>query len=207
MALQKLREQIVGRLEPLERGHGPVVKYGPVAEFPELFPGDPIQAAVLVGLVERAHGYSLLLTRRADTLRSHTGQIALPGGRCDPGEAAWQTALRETEEEIGLDRRYVDLAGLGDAILTGSGYAVTPVVGFIHPGFALVPNPQEVAEIFETPLGFLMDPANHVEVDYELPDGRTLSSPTMTHDDRTIWGVTARILRVLYERLYGAQAA
>ena len=92
--------------------------------------------------MEREAGLSVLLTRRADTLRSHTGQIALPGGRCDPGETPWQTALREAHEEIGLDpalRRRV--AGLSTPYRTGTGYLITPVVGFVRPGFTLTPNP------------------------------------------------------------------
>lgn len=168
---------------------------------------EPRPAAVLVGLVERPQGYTVLLTRRADTLRNHTGQIALPGGRRDPGETAWETALREAEEEVGLDRRFVSLAGLSTPMLTHSGYMITPVVGFIQQGFELAPNPHEVADIFETPFGFLMDPANHEERVHEFDDGQTRNYYAMTHEDRFIWGVTARILRALYERLYGAALA
>ena len=166
----------------------------------------PTPAAVLVGLIERPEGYTVLLTRRADTLRSHTGQVALPGGRRDPGETAWDTALREAEEEVGLDRRFVTLAGLSTPLVTHSGYLITPVVGFIRDGFQLTPNPDEVADVFETPFGFLMDPANHERHDYEA-EGQVRQYYAMTHDERTIWGVTARILRMLYDRLYGAALA
>ena len=102
----------------------------------------------------------MILTRRADTLRNHTGQIALPGGRCDPGETAAQTALREAQEEIGLDPALVTLAGLSTPYRTGSGYLITPVIGFVARAFQLSANPDEVAEIFETPFDFLMDPNN-----------------------------------------------
>ncbi len=164
-------------------------------------------AAVLIGLVEREAGYTVLLTRRADTLRRHTGQVALPGGRQDPGETPWETALREAEEEVGLERRFVELAGLSTPYQTGTGFLVTPVVGFVTPGFTLTPNPDEVADIFETPFGFLMDPKNHEEHERELPTGEKRRFYAMTHDERFIWGATAGILRALYDRLYGAAVA
>jgi 8-oxo-dGTP pyrophosphatase MutT (NUDIX family) len=161
-------------------------------------------ASVLVGLVEREAGLSVILTRRSDTLRRHTGQIAFPGGRRDPGETPWQTALREAQEEIGLDPAYVSLAGLSTPYRTGTGFLITPVVGFVREGFVLTPNPEEVADIFETPFGFLMDPANHEEHERELPTGEKRRFYAMTHENRFIWGATAGMLRALYDRLYGA---
>ena len=149
----------------------------------------------------------MILTRRSDNLRSHTGQVALPGGRCDPGETPWQTALREAQEEIGLDPGLVTLAGLSTAYRTGTGYHITPVVGFISPGFTLTVNPDEVADVFETPFKFLMDPVNHVEHEREIPTGVTRRFYGMTWEDRFIWGATAGILRALYDRLYGATVA
>ena len=174
-------------------------------------PADPLvqltPAAVLVGLIEREAGYSVLLTRRSDTLRRHTGQVALPGGRLDPGETVWQAALREAHEEVGLHPDYVDLAGLSTPYRTGTGYLVTPVVGFIAEGFTLQPNPDEVAHVFETPFGFLMDPANYEEHERELPTGDRRRFYAMTHADQYIWGATAGMLRALYDRLYGAALA
>ena len=167
----------------------------------------PTPAAVLVALVERPPGLTVILTRRADRLRAHGGQIALPGGRCDPGERPSETALREVEEEIGLDRRFVSLAGQSTPYRTGTGYLITPVVGFVAPGFTLTPNPDEVADIFETPFGFLMDPQNYLEHERELPSGERRRFYAMTHEDRYIWGATAGLLRALYERLYGAAVA
>ncbi|MDP3660384.1 CoA pyrophosphatase [Phenylobacterium sp.] len=164
-------------------------------------------ASVLVPLVERADGYTVILTRRSDALRSHTGQVALPGGRRDPGESAWQTALREAHEEIGLEPDYVELAGLSTPYETGSGYLITPVVGFVREGFTLTPNPDEVADIFETPFGFLMDPANYEQEVREAPDGQKRSFYAARHEDRYIWGATAGMLRALYSRLYGAALA
>jgi len=164
-------------------------------------------ASVLVGLIEREAGYSVLLTRRSDTLRRHTGQVAFPGGRRDPGENVWQTALREAHEEVGLDPGFVSLAGLSTPYRTGTGYLVTPVVGFIREGFTLTPNPDEVAHIFETPFGFLMDPTNYEEHEREAPTGERRRFYAMTHEDQYIWGATAGMLRALYERLYGAAVA
>ena len=164
-----------------------------------------VPAAVLIALVEREDGLNLILTRRADTLTRHSGQVALPGGRADPGEAPWTTALREAEEEIGLERRFVRPTGLCDLYRTGSGYAITPVVGFVAPGFTLTPSPAEVAEVFETPFAFLMDPANHEERLWESPEGARRYY-AMPHQDRLIWGATAGILRALWERLFGEDA-
>ncbi|WP_374657544.1 CoA pyrophosphatase [Phenylobacterium sp.] len=204
-----LRDWIAGHLDPLEVGASAHV----ASDFdlgPNAFPNEPVDlkpAAVLVGLIERPAGYSVLLTRRADTLRRHTGQIALPGGRSDPGETPWTTALREAHEEVGLAPDFVSVAGLSSPYRTGTGYLVTPVVGFIQQGFTLQANPAEVADIFETPFGFLMDPANHEQHERQGPGGETRRFYAMTHEDRFIWGATAGMLRALYERLYGAAVA
>ena len=165
-------------------------------------------AAVLVGLVQRESGFSVLLTRRADTLRRHTGQVAFPGGRSDPGETPWETALREAEEEIGLDPSLVDLAGLSTPFRTaGTGYQIMPVVGFIQPPLRLTPNPHEVADIFETPFGFLMDPANLEQQERETPAGDRRRFYAATWEGQYIWGATAGMLRALYDRLFGAAVA
>ena len=209
-----LRGWIGQHLDPLE-GHDPAMAVAEArsdfdlgrAYGPTEIDGPLTPAAVLIGLVERAAGLSVILTRRADTLRRHTGQIALPGGRRDPGETPWQTALREAHEEIGLEPRFVSLAGLSTPYRTGTGYLITPVVGFVRPGFTLRPNPEEVADIFETPFGFLMDPANLEEHERELPSGEKRRFYAYMHEDRFIWGATAGMLRALYDRLYGAAVA
>lgn len=205
----EIRDWIEGHLDPLE--DRPAAAGASDFDLgPNAFPNEPVNltpAAVLVGLIERPAGYSVLLTRRADTLRRHTGQIALPGGRTDPGETSWVTALREAQEEVGLEPDYVSVAGLSSPYRTGTGFLVTPVVGFIRPGFRLEANPAEVADIFETPFGFLMDPANHEEHERQGPDGAMRRFYAMTHEDRFIWGATAGMLRALYERLYGAAVA
>jgi 8-oxo-dGTP pyrophosphatase MutT (NUDIX family) len=208
-----LRDWIGQHLDPLE-AHDPAGVHAVRSDFDlgkAYGPGEVdtllTPAAVLIGLVERDAGLTVILTRRADTLRRHTGQIALPGGRRDPGETPWQTALRESHEEIGLEPHFVSVAGLSTPYRTGTGYLITPVVGFVRPGFTLTPNPDEVADIFETPFGFLMDPANLQEHERELPNGEKRRFYAYTHEDRFIWGATAGMLRALYDRLYGAAVA
>lgn len=207
----ELRAWIAGRLDPLDLASGEAQSYRSDFDLdPHNAPSDitPLKpAAVLIGLVEHPAGPSVILTRRSDTLRSHTGQVALPGGRCDPGESPAQTALREAEEEIGLPSARVTLAGLSTPYRTGTGYHITPVVGFVEPGFTLTINPQEVAQVFETPFDFLMDPANHVQHERQIPSGITRRFYGMTWEDQFIWGATAGILRALYDRLYGTGTA
>jgi 8-oxo-dGTP pyrophosphatase MutT (NUDIX family) len=208
----ELRDWIAEHLDPL---HEEAVEGGQRKSDFDLTPGgwsglkpeELTPASVLIGLVERPAGVTVLLTRRADTLRRHTGQVALPGGRRDPGETALQTALREAHEEVGLEPRFVAPVGLSTPYQTGTGYLITPVVGFVREGFSLSANPDEVADIFETPFAFLMDLANYEEHERELPTGEKRRFYATTHDDRYIWGATAGILRALHERLYGAALA
>lgn len=206
-----LRDWIAERLDPLHHDHAANTAWR--SDF-DLTPGaapdpdapPPKAAAVLLGLVEREEGLTVLLTRRSDTLRSHTGQVALPGGRQDDGETPWQTALREAEEEVGLHPSFVSLVGLSTPYHTGSGYLITPVVGFVRPGFSLTPNPVEVADIFETPFGYLMEPANYREHEGRMPNGEARRYYATTHAEKYIWGATAGILRALHERLFGSVA-
>jgi 8-oxo-dGTP pyrophosphatase MutT (NUDIX family) len=206
-----LRSWISDHLEPLEASvlGGQFIR----SDFdlnPANAPKEQIDltpAAVLMGLVERPQGLSVILTRRSDTLRRHTGQIALPGGKSDPGETPWETALREAHEEIGLDPACVSLAGLCSPYQTQTGFHITPVVGFVDPLAELTANADEVADIFETPLGFLMDPANHEEHHRETPAGDVRRFYAMTWEDRFIWGATAGMLRALYDRLIGVAVA
>ncbi|ANH66778.1 CoA pyrophosphatase [Mitsuaria sp. 7] len=135
-----------------------------------VFPGRTMtQAAVLIPLVQRAEGLHVLLTERTAHLRDHAGQISFPGGRAEPEDGSPErTALREAEEEIGLDERYVDLIGQLPVYRTVTAYEVTPVVGLIRPGFSLRLDAFEVAEAFEVPLEFLMNPAHHQRHTFEL---------------------------------------
>lgn len=163
-------------------------------------------AAVLVPIVAREEGATVLLTRRSDTLRSHTGQVAFPGGRLDPGETAVQAALREAHEEVGLTADRVRPIGLSDSYETGTGFRVTPVVAMVEPPFELTLNPDEVADVFETPWDFLMDEANHRR-ESMVWQGAERFFWAMPWDDagveRYIWGATAGMIRALRARLSG----
>lgn len=164
-------------------------------------PSRRIPAAVLVPLVERAGDLSVLLTRRTEHLRDHPGQIAFPGGRTEAADdSAIVTALRETEEEIGLARRHVDVLGPLPRYHTGTGFEVTPVVALVSTPFELKPDPFEVAEIFEVPFGFLLDPANHQRLSLEIR-GSLREFWAMPFGDYFIWGATAGMLVSLYRFL------
>ena len=160
-------------------------------------------ASVLIPLVLRPQGLTMLLTQRTAHLTDHAGQISFPGGRAEEYDAsAIDTALRETEEEIGLDRRHIDILGTLPDYVTGTGYKVTPVVGLVAPPFEMTPDENEVAEIFEVPLAFLMNGANHQRLSFELPEGagrRTFYA--MPYERFFIWGATAGMLRNLFHFL------
>ena len=159
-------------------------------------------AAVLVPLVEHNTGLTVLLTKRTDHLHHHAGQISFPGGRVEADDLdVIDTALRETEEEIGLNRGYIEIAGYLDDYETGTGFHITPVVGFVRLGFDLNVDDFEVAEVFEVPLEFLFDPANHQRHSREL-DGRERQYYAMPYGEFYIWGATAGMLMNLYRRVH-----
>lgn len=168
---------------------------------PDLYdPERPMKAAaVLVPLVERAAGLNVLLTRRTAHLRDHAGQIAFPGGRLEPQDAdALACALRESEEEVGLRRDLVTPIGQLDVYVTRTGFEVTPVVGRIAAPLELTPDPFEVAEAFEVPLAFFLDPANR-EVQSRVYQGKTRHFYVYPYRDYYIWGATAGMLNNLVE--------
>ena len=169
--------------------------------------GDPRVAAVLVPLVVRDEGLTVMLTQRADHLNDHAGQVSFPGGRHEPFDAnATATALREAQEEVGLDPQRVEVLGSLPDYLTGTGFRVTPVVGLVHPPFTVEADSFEVAEVFEVPLRFLMDPTHHeVRVlRWEGGERRFFSMPYPRGDAAGhyfIWGATAGMLRNFYRFL------
>ncbi len=151
-------------------------------------------AAVLLGLVERPAGLALLFTERADHLKDHPGQVSFPGGRIERDDAGpVEAALREAEEEVGLDPRHVSVAGCLERLLTVTGFLITPVVGFVEPRFEPVPDRTEVAEVFEVPLEFLLEGGN-VRRTYRERMGVRLITHEVEYDGHRIWGATASML-------------
>lgn len=156
-------------------------------------------AAVLAAITERERP-GLLLIHRPSDMRAHPGQIAFPGGKLDPGETPVEAALREAWEELGIRGDDVRVVGASDEYRTGSGFDITPVVGVVPPDLALAPNPTEVAQWFEAPLDFLLDPANQVQQWAEF-EGAMHRYWQITWQEHEIWGVTAGIIVNLSRRL------
>ncbi|CAN7392030.1 CoA pyrophosphatase [Brevundimonas sp. LjRoot202] len=209
MSLISLRERLMERLAPAAAWTpgGPPEQSDYDLNPGAARPGRTLRpAAVLVPVIARPEGATVLLTRRSDNLASHTGQIAFPGGRLDPGETAERAALREAWEEVGLEPEGVEVLGLGDAYETVTGFVVTPVVGWLAEPPVVVPSPDEVAEVFEAPWDFLMDPANHRRDFYDPESGPRRWFWAMPWQERYIWGATASIVRALRTRLYGDEA-
>lgn len=162
----------------------------------------PKPAAVLVPIVQRER-LTVLFTKRTSHLKAHAGQVSFPGGRAEPGDASREfTALREAQEEIGLAPERVEILGRLPDYHTRTGYLVAPVIGLLTPPFELVPDPREVDEIFEVPLAFLLDPANHRRQTREL-QGRTVGFYEMPYEGRYIWGATAGMIVNLCRLLAG----
>ena len=167
-----------------------------------------LRSAVLAGLYEDASGAAqVVLTRRSKALRSHSGEVSFPGGRQEPGEELWVTALREAQEEVGLNPEFVEVLGQMPDYRTITQYVVTPVVALVQPGFSVAVDPFEVAEAFEVPLAYLMNPANHhqrmVPAGPEDPGGRRFWVMPWQDNGQEyfIWGATAAMLRNLYHLL------
>jgi 8-oxo-dGTP pyrophosphatase MutT (NUDIX family) len=173
------------------------------AELIDLLPASVrlVEAAVLVGLVERAHGVHVLLTRRTEDLRNHAGQVSFPGGRVEEADFdATATALRETFEEVGVAPAQVSPLGLLDPLVTITGFRVLPVVATVDPSYVARPDPREVAEVFEVPLDFLLDPDNLASQQLEHR-GRIRTVLEYRWPSHRIWGVTAAILLNFRERV------
>ena len=172
-----------------------------VSRVRALLPARRVPAAVLVPLVEREAGLTVLLTQRAETLKDHAGQISFPGGRIEPEDKdAWHAALREAYEEIGLLANFVEFAGYLPDHLVVSGFRVTPVVGFVNPEYQLRIAEAEVHDVFEVPLEFILDAANHKSRQRNL-GGLTIEVHDIPYGERNIWGATAGMLMTLRRML------
>jgi len=156
-------------------------------------------AAVLIALTEREHP-GVLLLHRPSNMRSHPGQIAFPGGKVDPGETPVEAALREANEELGIRPEDVQVIGASDLYRTGSGFEITPVLGVVPPDIEIRPNPTEVAQWFEAPVDFVLDPANQVQKQIEH-EGAMHSFIEIMWCEHCIWGVTGAIIHNLTGRL------
>jgi 8-oxo-dGTP pyrophosphatase MutT (NUDIX family) len=157
-------------------------------------------AAVLAAVTEREGEPGILLLHRPSDMRSHPGQIAFPGGKIDPGESPIEAALREAHEELGINPADVRVIGTSDVYRTHSGFEITPVLGIIPPDIEIIPNPTEVAQWFEAPLGHVLDPANHVGQWVEW-EGSMRAYYQIDWQQHQIWGVTAALLVNLSRRL------
>lgn len=165
------------------------------------FPATPIAAAVLVPIVDRESGLTVLLTQRASTLKNHPGQISFPGGRIEPTDFdPIAAALRETQEEIGVSREHITFAGYLEAQMVLSGYWVTPVVAFVQPDYQLQIDRHEVDAAFEVPLSFILDPVNHRARERQL-GAVTVQVYDIPYEGHHIWGATAGMLMSLYRLL------
>lgn len=163
------------------------------------------KAAVLVPIVEHAYGLHVLLTQRTEHLRTHAGQVSFPGGAVDETDRdAVHTAMREAHEEIGLTADYIKPIGKLDTYLTGSGFEITPIVAFIQPGFTVVKDAHEVADVFEVPLDFLMDKQNH-QKHVGVWKGIERKYYAIPHEGRQIWGATAGMLVNLHDLVIKVQ--
>jgi 8-oxo-dGTP pyrophosphatase MutT (NUDIX family) len=184
----------------LEATHAdaPVLLGGDHHDFDPEILGNP--AAVLVAVTDRAEP-GVILTQRTDTLRRHAGQVAFPGGRIDPeDDGPISAALREAEEEIALPRARVNVIGIADSYRTITGYDVTPVIGVVPSGLTFIPSEAEVADVFEVPLAFLLDPANQQQ-NHAVYQGRERHYYEIMWGDRRIWGATAAMIVNLSRRL------
>lgn len=171
------------------------------AQLQQFFPPSPVAAAVLVPIVDHETGLSVLLTQRSSHLKNHAGQVSFPGGRIEPGDASpLAAALRETEEEIGLSREHVHVAGYLEPHLVISGFWVTPVVGFVRPGFELQLDVREVDTTFEVPLVHIFDEANHRSRERRFGDA-VVQVYDIPFENHHIWGATAGMLIGMYRLL------
>jgi 8-oxo-dGTP pyrophosphatase MutT (NUDIX family) len=175
--------------------------------MPDIPPGrPPVPAAVLIALVRRSEGLAILYTERSPDLRSHSGQIAFPGGKVDPTDRdVADAALREAWEEVALKREEARVLGYLPLYFTGTNYLITPVVAVVEPGGPFIPNPGEVRSVFEVPLNYLMEPGSFSTFRIER-HGREHSTWQIEHSGLVIWGITANLTRIFHDLALGPEA-
>ncbi len=207
MSISRLRERILGALEGSSAPDDPARAAAPSVEgrvpdsLVKRLSGPQTPAGVLIAMLARGATYHVLFTRRSADLKHHPGQVSFPGGRMEPGDRdVTEAALREAEEEVGLPRDRVHIAGHLHPHLTVSGYAVTPVVGLVHQGFEIRPDPAEVDEVFEVPLDFLLDEDNLRRAHREF-EGARFPVFEYRYGGHRIWGATASMLVTLMKKL------
>lgn len=198
MFVDALIDRIAGRLlrapEPVDDG---ALRPDGMPETPHARP--PVPAAVLIALVRRSEGLSILYTERSTELRSHSGQIAFPGGKVDPTDTdAADAALREANEEVGLERTDARVLGFMPHYYTGTNYLITPVVAVVEPRQPFIPNPGEVRSVFEVPLEYLMSPHNFSTLRLKRGD-QEHSTWQIEHSGLVIWGITANLTRRFHD--------
>lgn len=201
-SLNEVRRQFADRLRFDDREHDGDYQLNP--DFRKYLVDNATRdAAVLIGLIEREAEVNVLLTKRAEQLNSHSGQVAFPGGKIDHSDGSPEAAaLREAHEEVGLEPQRVEIIGRMPDYYSGSGFRIAPVLGVVDPAVELVANPEEVDYVFEVPLSFLMNPDNHRQAS-RVFQGRERFYLEMPYGEHFIWGVTAGIIRVLHDRVFG----
>jgi 8-oxo-dGTP pyrophosphatase MutT (NUDIX family) len=199
---QLVRAQLAGTRAPLDVVGEAAARLRPIFPVDDWIARRPmVPAAVLVPLLDRPAGLTVLLTERSADLPDHPGQISFPGGRLEPDDRdAVTAALREADEEVGIPADAVEVIGFLPAHMTLTGYAVTPVVGLVTLGFEFRLDPKEVSQLIEIPMSFLVDPSNQGEEE-RVVEGRSLRLPVFQHREHRIWGATAFMLADLCRRL------
>ncbi len=202
-------DDLIGRIEGrlLRRPEAGEGELNPDWQPERPFDRPPVAAAVLIGLVSRPAGLSVLYTERSPDLRSHSGQIAFPGGKIDPTDAdAADAALREAGEEVDLERADARVLGFLPTYYTGSNYLITPVVALVDPSRPFIPNPAEVKAVFEVPLEWLMDNRNYGT--YRIRRGeKEHTTWQIMHGDFVIWGITANLTRRFHDLVLADEVA
>jgi 8-oxo-dGTP pyrophosphatase MutT (NUDIX family) len=204
--LDALIERISGRLlvEPQPYETGIEMRPDWVPDIPHARP--PVPSAVLIALVKRVDGVSVLYTERSPNLRSHSGQVAFPGGKVDPtDQGAADAALREAWEEVQLDRRDARVLGYMPLYYTGTNYLITPVVALVEPRAPFIPNPDEVRSVFEVPLEYLMSPQSFSTFHISR-NGQEHSTWQIQHGGLVIWGITANLTRRFHDLALSPEA-